>query len=323
MSNQEQQFYSSERYPTQPLQPSHQYYYEGHGNGNIDPREQQQQAMYDGPEYYAGQGEKLQPRPPMRRRRSVWLLWLLSPILLLILVMGIAGIGFGVSRSYDKHFEGGSFNKHFEGASLSDYVYNIAAPKFIINDNAGNIHIHSDGESGKANTVTIHIDNSGSSEPQPIVNHDKANGTITITATQQGFRDNNADVDITTPKTSDVSVKDDTGNVNIEGVMGNINAQTTEGRIDANNVSGQATLLSTNGDIHYSGSLDTQGSYKFDTVNGSVEVQLPSDAAFHLDAKSTNGQFDNEFGSDDVGSGTRPSLTVRTENGSIHVSKNG
>ncbi len=326
MSNQEQQFYPPESYPPGRYSPpSSNQYYEGRNSVNVDPSEQQ--AMYGAPEYYTGRGEKLQPHPV--RRKGFRILWLL-PIVLLFLIGGMSYGLFG-------------FHEH-SGKREYKQVFNIAnTPKIIINDNAGTIHIRSDEESSKGNTITIRTDKSGDFQPNPIVNYDKVQGVIRITATQQGFGDNNVNLDITMPKTSNVQLTDGNGDVTINGVTGSVNAQTTQGRIDANNVSGQVTLSSTNGevsvengnlsgqsslhsgngDIRYNGSIDTNGSYTFDTVNGSVDVRLPSDAAFHLNAKSTMGRYENEFLSNDVGNGTRPSLTVSSENGSIHVGKNG
>ncbi len=329
MSNQEQQFYPPESYPPGRYSPpSSNQYYEGRSNVNVDPSEQQ--AMYGASEYYTGRGEKLQPRPV--RRKGFRILWLL-PIILLFLI-GSMGYAFG---SHERNY------KQFGGPG-HEQVFNVGnTPKIIINDNAGTIHIRSDEDSSKANTVTVRTDKSGDAQPNPIVNYDKVQGIITITATRQGFGDNNVNIDVTTPKTSNVQVNDGSGDVAIDGVTGSVNAQTTQGRIDANNVSGQVTLSATNGevsvengnlsgqsslhsgngDIRYNGSINTQGRYTFDTSNGSVDVRLPSDAAFHLVAKNTNGRYENEFGNNDVGSGTRPSLTVSSGNGSIHVGKNG
>ncbi len=335
MSNQEQQFHTSENYPPElyPKQPPN-HSYEVSPTVNADPREQQQQMMYGVPEYYGGQGEKLQPRLPQRRRRT-WLFWLLGSVLIVIFIAGMSS-SFSHSPGFS-HFKG-----HYDSASVPDIVYPVSAPKFIINDNSGDIHIHTD-DSGNANTVTIHISKSDNSEPDPIVSLDKGSGVITIKAVEQGFSNRGIDIDITTPATSDVQLNDGNGHVNIEGITGTINAQATQGQITANNVSGQVALSSINGDvsvdngnlsgtsslnsvngaIHYSGSLDAQGSYKFATVNGDIDVTLPDTSALHIDANATHGRLDNEFGGNDVGSSPRASLTLQSENGSIDIHKNG
>lgn len=331
MSNQEQQFYSAGQYPPSP-QPSHQYY-QTPNNVNADPREQQQQEMYGDAEYYTGRGEKLQPHPPRRKGfRAFWLV----PIVLLFLI-GSMSYGF-----FEHHEQSG---KGFGGPG-KEQSFNVGAtPKLIINDTGGTVHIHSNDDSSNTGTVTIRIDRSGNFESGSgtTITPDKVAGVITIDVAEQGFGNNDVNIDITTPKTSNVQLNDSNGDIAIEGVTGTIKAQTARGKIQADNVSGQVTLASTNGDvslengslsgqsslhsdngdIHYNGSINPQGSYKFDTINGSVDVGLPSNTAFHLIGQSTNGRYENEFITNDVGSGTRPSLTVISENGSIHISKNG
>ncbi len=331
MGSQEQQFYtpenSSERYPSTPSNA----YYQTPANVNVDLREQQQQEMYGGPEYYTGRGEKLQPNPPRRKRsRALWLV----PIVLFFL---IGAIGFGVG-SHDRS------NKSFD-SSIHEQTFNVGVttPTLVIKDNAGSIHIRTDEDTSSAGTVTVRIDKSGRSGSNPSVIFDSAKDIITVTANAQSFGDNDVNIDITTPKTSNVQLTDGNGDINLEGVTGTTNAQTTKGSIHADHMSGQVTLSTTDGDvsldngslsngsslqtvsgdIHYNGSLDAQGSYNFNTVDGDVNVGLPSNSVFHLDAKSTTGHFDNEFGSDDVGSGTRPHVTISSVNGSIQVSKNG
>jgi hypothetical protein len=247
-------------------------------------------------------------------------------------------MSFGLFGSHDSSY------KHFHSPGDAQVFSVSKGPKLVINDNNGTVHIHSDGDSGKGNTITVRMDGSGRLDTNSLIKFDKGNDILTIDTTPlQGSNDNNVDIDITTPKASDVNVTDANGDVQVEDVTGNVNVQTTQGSIDAHDVSGQVTLTSTdgdvsvddgslkgnsslhsdNGDIHFNGSIGSQGSYKFDTINGSIDVGLPGDSAFHLDAHSTDGDFNNEFGRVDVGNGPRPSLTISSESGSIHISENG
>ena len=335
MSNQEQQFYVPEQHSSS--EQSYQYY----PVQNVDPREQQQQEMYGGPEYVTGRGEKLQPHPPRGKGfRAFWLV----PIVLFFLIGGLSFGIFARHEQFNKGFDGPNFKQFDKGFGGFDHEqsYKVGdAPKLIVNDTAGTVHIHSSGDSSNAHTVTIIVNGGGRSEQKSLVQQVDGN-TINIDTTQQGFGDNSVDLDITIPSTSEVQVKDGNGDVHVEGVTGNINVQTTQGSIDANNISGQVTLASTNGgidvengslsgqsslhsdngDIRYNGSIDPGGSYKFDTLSGSIEVALPSNTAFRLDTNSANGHVENEFGSTNVGNGTHPPLTLSSANGSIHISKN-
>ncbi len=341
MSNQEQQFYSAEHYPAS-AQQSYQYYPTSDGV-NIDPREQQQE-MYSEPEYYPGRGEKLQPHPP--RRKGFRALWLL-PIVLFFL---IGGMSFGLFApheqfapqfgrgDFDNHFGHGDFDHKFAGPNPQQVFKVGETPTLIINATSATIHIHSDENSSTTNTVSVIVNQNDRGNPAAISN--SSTNTVTVTANAQGIGDNNTTIDITTPQSSNVQLNDSNGNITIQGVSGTIEAQTAQGSINADHVSGQVTLSSNdgdvaltngslsgqsslhsdNGDIFYSGSINSQGSYKFDTTNGSVNVGLPSDSAFHFDAPNTN-NFENEFGRNDVGNAPRAQVTV-SANGSIHISKN-
>lgn len=332
MSNQEQQFYPPENYPPgrYPQQQQNQYY-EVHNTVNVDPREQQQQAMYGAPEYYVGQGEKLQPRPP-RRRNGFRMLWL--PIVLFFI---IGGMSYGLFGSH------GQFDQHFGDPEHAQVINVGTTPKLVIRDNSGPVRIHTDEGSSNASTVTIRIDKGNKSDPEPAISFDKGSDTLTIKATEQGFINNDIGIDITVPNTSDVQVNDGNGSLQLQGITGNIDAQTGNGSVSADHLngrvklstddgsihvsdshlSGTSTLHSGNGTIEYGGSLAVNGTYTFDTGNESVDVSLPSDAAFNLSADSSNGAVTNDFGHDSVGSGTRPSLNLHTGNGSIDIHKQG
>ncbi len=330
MSNQEQQFYNSEHYP--PPQQQQGQYYEERSNVNVDPREQQQQMMYSGHEYYTGPGEKLQPQMPRRRRKGFRLFWL-APVVLLFLI-GAMGYGFGHHARFAGYSKDSGMSRFFT----------VTAPKLVVNDNVVSVHIHSNGDnsnSKEANGVTIQVEKSNSSEPDPVIDFDKGSGTITIRATEQGFNSDSIDIDITTPRTSDVQLNDSNGSVTIEGITGNIDAHTANGSVTADNIAGQATLSaasgsvdvsdsqlsgtsslhSNDGSISYKGSLDIHSTYTFVTDNGSVNVSLPNDAAFDLKAYSGSGSINNDFGSYTVGGGTRASLTLHTGDGSVNIHK--
>ncbi len=323
MSNQEQQFYTPDRYP--PQSPSH----EVRTGANIDPREQE--GMYGAAEYYTGAGQKLQPRRRQPKRRRIF--WLLPLVLLLL----IGGIGYRLGSGSDSHWGKYDSDNRFGDMYMQNHVYTLSTPKFIIDTNAGHVHIHSDSDS--TNTVTVHISKSNKAEPDPIVQQD--GNTVTIKAIEQNFTNDNVDIDITTPKTSDIQLHDSNGDVDISTVTGTINANVTNGRISADHITGQASFSSTNGDVsvrdsslsgastlqstdgsvEYNGTLDAQGTYKLTSVNGDVRATLPENTAFHITHHTNNGQYHNDFGNEDNGSGTRPTLTLETGNGSIEVHK--
>jgi hypothetical protein len=49
------------------------------------------------------------------------------------------------------------------------------------------------------------------------------------------------------------------------------------------------------GSLNFSGSIDPQGAYKFESDAGSINVTLPEDASFHVDASTDVGSIHNNF----------------------------
>jgi len=93
-------------------------------------------------------------------------------------------------------------------------------------------------------------------------------------------------------------------------------------------------LHTSNGGITFDGSLQ-QGQATLETSNGPVELRLPADAAFAIDASTSNGKITSEFqvegtAADDALEGTAGSpedattteITVRTSNGPITLKQN-
>ena len=109
----------------------------------------------------------------------------------------------------------------------------------------------------------------------------------------------------------------------LENARGQLTAQTGGGRIEVSQaaLSGEASVGTGGGSITFNGSLDALGSYKFQTGGGSITIGLPADAAFSLDARTGGGGVHNEFGGNEVGSGPRAPLRLKTGGGTIRVMK--
>jgi hypothetical protein len=73
------------------------------------------------------------------------------------------------------------------------------------------------------------------------------------------------------------------------------------------------------GTIYFAGELDPQGSYRFGTNMGSIDVVLPGDSAFTLAAATDLGSVHNQFGSTTVGPAPHARLELRTNLGSVNV----
>jgi DUF4097 and DUF4098 domain-containing protein YvlB len=84
-----------------------------------------------------------------------------------------------------------------------------------------------------------------------------------------------------------------------------------------------------NGNVIYNAAL-RQGKYDFGVGNGAIELQLPADAQFNIDATVGNGNIANDYPVTDTapdervlkgsaGSSPQASITAATGNGSVKV----
>lgn len=134
----------------------------------------------------------------------------------------------------------------------------------------------------------------------------------------------------------------ESGNITARAINGQIQLMSVNGSIKANNVNGplqaitqngdvvvggamldgQSTLETTNGSVHFDGSIDPQGTYKMMTNRGNIDLTLPANAAFQVDASTHSGSIHNTFGNTVIGSAPRASMIINIGNGgSITINK--
>jgi len=149
-----------------------------------------------------------------------------------------------------------------------------------------------------------------------------------------GAEDNDVDVHFTVKVPAEVrfvartvngSVGADglTGDVEVHTVNGGIKA-TTEGLVEANTVNGSITATL--------GASNSTGPLRFQTVNGSISVELPDRTQAQVRATTVNGEIETDFPltvrgrfngrslSGTIGGGGRE-LSLQTVNGSIRLRK--
>ena len=86
------------------------------------------------------------------------------------------------------------------------------------------------------------------------------------------------------------------GSLDIAGVTGEVRASCINGRVEAHDLAGRARLSTINGRLdarfqHLSGK-----DIELESVNGSVELTLPSDANAEVEASTVSGGINNDFG---------------------------
>ena len=86
------------------------------------------------------------------------------------------------------------------------------------------------------------------------------------------------------------------GALDIHGVTGEVRASCINGKLAADGLQGHAHLSTINGRL--AAQFDRLGSSSLDlsSVNGSVELILPSDVKAKIDASTVHGGIDNDFG---------------------------
>jgi DUF4097 and DUF4098 domain-containing protein YvlB len=85
------------------------------------------------------------------------------------------------------------------------------------------------------------------------------------------------------------------GSLEVAGVQGQVRASCINGRLTARALGGEARLATVNGklDANFERAL---ASVELSSVNGSIDLTLPSDAKASIEANTVSGGIDNDFG---------------------------
>lgn len=124
------------------------------------------------------------------------------------------------------------------------------------------------------------------------------------------------------------------GGIDAAGLQSDVHASTVNGGINVS-TSGLAKANTVNGSIKASmGRADWTGDLDFETVNGSITVEMPASVGAHVKASTVNGgmetdfpltiqgKFSNRKMEGTIGGGGRD-LNLETVNGSIRLKKSG
>lgn len=97
---------------------------------------------------------------------------------------------------------------------------------------------------------------------------------------------------IKVPRGVNVDLRTVNGGVRLKGLQGDIAAKTTNGGVEGTNIISQNVQASAvNGgiEIEFGAPLSADGKIEFDTVNGGVEIGLPSESRATISARCVNG----------------------------------
>lgn len=306
---------------------------------------------YSGYAAYTG-GEKLRPRMNYSQHQWLWIIVIVMVILisggwffnffsgLLFTLIGIAIIAYVLWRM--------AFKEKVELPPQS-FVVNGQA-NLQIDNVFGAIRVHR----GPVNTVEIRATRYYSSllsfrSSYPL-NITQQENQISVSSQMRqsflafsplAFSIERVDLDITAPEASDVHIHTEAGSVAIDDIHGQASIQTNAGTIDVKNafllgnssvhtnagtinmqdvrLEGGARVETNAGTIVFRGSMQAGNRYSFETNAGTIDMALPPNAAFVLDARTDLGTLNNQFGANSVGAGEQAMLHLRTNLGTITV----
>ncbi len=125
------------------------------------------------------------------------------------------------------------------------------------------------------------------------LNIDESDDTINIRTRS----DHSAQLVVSVPVNTSVKVRcTNGGDIIVEGVHGEVDVNNLNGRIFLNGVSGTVIAHSLNGEIKATvDRVDPGKPISFSTLNGDVDVTLPSDLRANLKMKTDNGEIYSDF----------------------------
>ncbi len=206
---------------------------------------------------------------------------------------------------------------------LASQTFSVSSePQIIINDFAGVVTLQASGNGSVSVNETEHVSTSSANDIQ--YSAVQQGNTIKVTATRTGASTSNAesvDLTLTLPALCDIQASTGAGNITANGLSGLMKLQTNAGDLSfqGGTIKGASSLQSHAGTITFDGSLAPAGDYEFTTNAGSINLTLPADSAFTLNASTNAGGINNAFSSNTVGSNPTSSVHAHTNAGDVNI----
>ncbi|HZS76372.1 MAG TPA: DUF4097 family beta strand repeat-containing protein [Ktedonobacteraceae bacterium] len=301
-------------------------------------------------EYAQPQGTFYTPRRKTQRSPWFWLILILIAIslfgggafeeglsclsgflMLAVFLLVVAFIGF--------YFFGRASSLAVPGM-LENRTFEVGAqPRLVVKNEAGTIRVHA-GEEGRQVEVRVTQQSRGwfGASAAPRVTYDQQTVKNKLGIRAKGgwpFFGGSVSIDITAPPQSDLELKTNAGTIQVNGIHGECIISTDAGTIDALDVAlrGNSRLKTNAGTITFSGSINQFGSYLFVTDAGTIDLTLPENSSFQLNARTDVGSISTDFpvaiernfpgakARAMVGTAPYPELKVKTDIGSISLHK--
>ena len=114
-----------------------------------------------------------------------------------------------------------------------------------------------------------------------------------------GSHNNPASVEytLTVPRTARLDeIKLINGSLDVGGITGEVRASCINGRLEAHDLDGRAKLSTINGRLEVRFDRLEGHSVELSSVNGPVDLTIPSDSKAEIEANTVSGGIDNDFG---------------------------
>lgn len=213
-------------------------------------------------------------------------------------------------------------------------------PRIVVNNEIGTFHINAGSDT---NSVTIqathHSRRFWKRAPKSRVRYEQLEESNLIKARVDrvlipGLNfPQHIDFDITVPGNADLELTTGVGDIWVTGISGQVTLRCDTGSIYVRRglLTGNSLLKTDLGSLYLHEAIDSSGTFTLTTGTGSINMVLPSEAAFELDASTSLGSITTNapgmtiaFSTNRelhgaVGSPPRAGLILRTSTGSINV----
>ncbi len=142
----------------------------------------------------------------------------------------------------------------------------------------------------------------------------------------------NADVVVVAPASINLDLKEKNGNITITGITGQFKLNVDSGTINVSQstLTGNSRASANDGALTFKVTLAANSTSELETITkGTIDIALPKDAKFHVEATATTGSITSDFVTiknpksvnENVGDATSPVLKLTTKAGYINFHK--
>ena len=172
------------------------------------------------------------------------------------------------------------------------------SPQLVVHNEAGSISVQADADATAVTIkTTLHTRRFGKVADASWVRYEQSEADHEVRAEVERVlapgsdHPQAIDFEITLPARADLELLTGVGDLQVTGVSGHLSLTSEIGSIavSAGLLTGNSVLETRLGSITFQGGIDPFGTYQFSTKIGAIQVILPDDTAFELDASTQTG----------------------------------